>query len=81
MGGTPNAPITPGAPMSRAKDRMGYQPPFRRPSCCNCFHAVQVVPTGAYNDMHHWRCNVGGFGVAAQAVCQQHQPLAPLAAR
>ncbi|ADU99792.1 hypothetical protein Alide_2049 [Alicycliphilus denitrificans BC] len=27
-----------------------------------------------YQNANQWRCTKGGFGVAAQAVCNEHQP-------
>ncbi|HRL98086.1 MAG TPA: hypothetical protein PLE22_01430 [Acidovorax sp.] len=65
-------------PTENKKAAMGYQNANQRPRCSNCVHSQQVVPSGAYNDVYPWRCSKGGFGVTAQAVCNQHQPYQPL---
>ena len=60
-------------PTEKAKATMGYQAANQRPCCRNCAHSQQVSASGAYNDVHPWRCNQGGFGVTAQAVCKEYQ--------
>ena len=61
-------------PIDRQKAAMGYQTANQRPSCRNCAHSEQVKPSGACNDSYPWRCQAGGFGTTAQAVCGRHQP-------
>lgn len=61
-------------PIDRAKELMGYQNANQRPRCSNCHYSQQAERTGAYNDVWPWRCTKGGFGVTAQAVCNEHQP-------
>ncbi len=61
-------------PVERTKAAMGYQSAMQRPCCRNCYHGKQVQPSGAYNDVHPWRCTLGVFGTTAQAACDQHQP-------
>ena len=61
-------------PIDRAKMAMGYQTAMQRPCCRNCAHSEQVKPSYAYNDVYPWRCQKGGFGVTANAVCKEHQP-------
>lgn len=59
------------------KQRMGYTSAGSRPACQNCAHARRVTPTGASNDVHSLRCDSGGFGTTAMAVCARHQYPAP----
>lgn len=61
-------------PVDRAKARMGFQTAMKRPACQNCAHAVEVSPTGATNDCWRFRCQFGGFGTTALAICTHHEP-------
>lgn len=53
--------------------RMGFKTAGQRPSCCNCKNVEKAPQTGAYNDRWPFRCNKGGFGVSAQAICDEHE--------
>lgn len=59
-------------PIDRAKAAMRYLNANQRACCRNCVHSQQVVPSGAYNDAYPWRCNKGGFGVTALAICSEY---------
>ena len=61
-------------PIATKKASMGFMNANHRPCCRNCAHSEQVKPSYAYNDVYPWRCQKGGFGVTANAVCKEHAP-------
>ena len=59
-------------PITEKKASMGYLNANQRQCCRNCIHSMQSTPSYSASDIHPWRCALGGFGVTAQAICEEH---------